>query len=75
MNYKDKPNNAISFLDELGNPYNFVIKDSQGLISIELGAFGVPETYLINKNGQIIKKFIGPIDNDKIKQIGKLLNL
>ena len=73
MNYKDKTKNAIKFLEELGNPYDFVFKDYNGLISIELGAFGVPETYLIDGKGFIIKKFIGPIDKKKYKQIDKLL--
>ena len=73
LNYKDKTKNAIKFLEELGNPYDFVFKDYNGLISIELGAFGVPETYLIDGKGFIIKKFIGPIDKKKYKQIDKLL--
>ena len=75
LNYKDKINNAKSFLSELGNPYDIVIKDYDGLISIHLGAFGVPETYVINDNGYIIYKFIGPIDENKFKKIQKIIKL
>lgn len=70
LNYKDIAENAISFMLELGNPYDFIIKDYKGFISIQLGAYGVPETYLIkNSNNQIIKKYIGPLDEKKIKEI------
>ena len=75
LNYKDKINNAKSFLSELGNPYDIIIKDNDGLISIYLGAFGVPETYVINDNGYIIYKFIGPIDENKFKKIQKIIKL
>ncbi len=70
LNYKDKFENAESFLLELGNPYDIVLKDKNGLISIEIGAYGVPETYLINNiNKKIIKKYLGPINDENIKEI------
>ena len=74
INYKDKPESAKSFINQLGNPFEVIIIDDKGLISIELGAYGVPETYLIrNKDKKIIKKFIGPLDNIKYKEIISLI--
>ena len=74
INYKDNENNAKQFLSELGNPYTNIITDPNGLNSIELGAFGVPETYLIeNKSKLIIKKFIGPLDDKSFIQLTKII--
>ncbi len=69
VNYKDKKSNALKFLSDLKNPYSKVLIDKDGIKSIELGAIGVPETYLVNKNQVIIKKYIGPLDNLKFKEI------
>ena len=49
LNYKDKIENAKKFISEMGNPYDFVIRDSSGTISIELGAYGIPETYILDR--------------------------
>ena len=74
INYKDKKSNAIKFLRDLGNPYSEVLIDPDGTKSIELGAIGVPETYLVNnKNKEIIKKYIGPLDDVKFKEILKII--
>jgi len=74
INYKDKKSNAVKFLTDLGNPYSEVLIDLDGTKSIELGAIGVPESYLVNnKNKEILKKYIGPIDNKKFKEILKIL--
>ena len=72
INYKDKKSNAIEFLSDLGNPYYEVLVDLDGTKSIELGAIGVPETYLIN-NKKIIKKYIGPLDEIKFKEIIEII--
>ena len=73
INYKDDEKNAKQFLSELGNPYTNIITDTKGINSIEFGAFGVPETYLIdNKSKLIIQKFIGPLDD---KSFAKIINL
>ena len=75
INYKDNEKNAKQFLSELGNPYTNIITDPKGINSIELGAFGVPETYLINnKSKLIIKKFIGPLDEKSFTQLSKIIN-
>jgi cytochrome c biogenesis protein CcmG/thiol:disulfide interchange protein DsbE len=72
LNYKDKRSNAEDFLKELGNPYKKIIFDKEGVNAIELGAYGVPESFLIFKN-KIIKKYIGPLNQDSIKQIKQLI--
>jgi len=75
INYKDIEINAKKFLKDLGNPYSEILIDPDGTKSIELGAYGVPETYLVNsKTNEIIKKFIGPIDDLKFNKIVKLIN-
>ena len=68
INYKDTKKNAKFFLDELGNPYDEIIFDDKGTNAIEWGAYGVPETFLINKN-KIIKKYIGPLTNNSMEEI------
>ena len=68
INYKDTQANANKFLDELGNPYDQIIFDKDGTIGIEWGAFGVPESFLIY-NYNIIKKYIGPLNNELINEI------
>ncbi len=73
LNYKDNPSNAKKFLNELGNPYSVIISDVDGTISIELGAYGVPETFIINKEKIIIKKIIGPINEKLINEINLLI--
>ena len=73
VNYKDKKSNALKFLSDLKNPYSKVLIDKDGTKSIELGAIGVPETYLINKDKVIVKKYIGPLDNFKFKEIVEIV--
>ena len=68
MNYKDTKKNAKDFLKELGNPYEKIIFDSEGTNAIEWGAYGVPESFLINNN-KIIKKYIGPLNKESIEEI------
>ena len=67
INFKDDNSNAIKYLTNNGNPYDFVAKDTQGLFGLELGVFGLPETFLINSSGKIIYKYIGPITKKIIK--------
>ena len=72
INYKDNKDNAEKFLEELGNPYKKIIFDKDGTIAIEWGAYGVPESFLIY-NDKIIKKFIGPLNKESIKEIKLLI--
>jgi cytochrome c biogenesis protein CcmG/thiol:disulfide interchange protein DsbE len=61
VNFKDKKDSAINFLNKHGNPYDELAKDELGKNSINFGIYGIPESILINKNLKIVKKFIGPI--------------
>ena len=72
LNYKDKEKNAKKFLNELGDPYKKILSDSDGTISIEWGAYGVPESFLIHKN-KVIKKIIGPLNDSSFKEIEGLV--
>jgi len=75
INYKDKKNNAQKFLNELGNPYDVVLKDIDGTDSIFLGAYGVPETFIINNQLKVLKRYIGPINQENVFEIKNLLKL
>ena len=60
-NYKDKPAQALKFLEELGNPYAAIGADESGRMALNWGVYGVPETYVIDGDGNIILRFAGPI--------------
>ncbi len=62
INYKDVPANAVRFLDELGNPYAAIGVDQSGRAAIDWGVYGVPETFIVDADGIIRYKHIGPID-------------
>jgi len=68
INYKDTKKNANDFLKDLGNPYDNIIFDNKGTNAIEWGAYGVPESFLINNN-KIIKKYIGPLSKGSMQEI------
>ena len=70
--YKDTFKNASSFLKDLGNPYNIIVLDNDGTASIEWGAYGVPESFLVYQN-KIIKRFIGPISKEDLLEIQKIV--
>ena len=72
LNYKDNKDNAKRFLDELGNPYDIILKDSNGTKSIFLGAYGVPETFIIDRELNILRRYIGPINQKNVVEIKKL---
>jgi len=69
LNYKDNLNNAKKFVKEFGNPYSQILIDNDGTLSVEFGAYGVPETFLIDKNKKIIDKFVGPINQEIVEKI------
>ena len=72
LNYKDNNSNAKNFLGEIGNPYDKIFVDKDGTSSINWGAYGVPESFLIYKN-KIIKRYIGPINNENLIEIEKII--
>tara|TARA_B100000686_G_scaffold193331_1_gene200150 strand:- start:667 stop:1191 length:525 start_codon:yes stop_codon:yes gene_type:complete len=68
LNYKDKRNLAIQWLNQLGDPYTKSIMDPEGRVGIEYGVYGVPETYVIDKSGVIQYKQIGPVTVDVLEK-------
>ena len=64
LNYKDNPEDAARFLNELGDPYERIGADRNGRAGIEWGVYGVPETFVIDAEGKIRHKHVGPITND-----------
>tara|TARA_B100000579_G_C22493025_1_gene693302 strand:- start:108 stop:626 length:519 start_codon:yes stop_codon:yes gene_type:complete len=72
INYKDKIENAKKFLKEFKSPYEIIVSDKDGLISIEWGAYGVPETFLIH-NGKILRKYVGPLNKNSVSEIKRLI--
>jgi len=78
LNYKDKREDALSWLGELGDPYVLSVSDLDGRVGIDYGVYGAPETYLIDRNGVIRFKQIGPVTPDiweqKILPLAKELN-
>tara|TARA_Y100000816_G_scaffold236504_1_gene182368 strand:- start:209 stop:730 length:522 start_codon:yes stop_codon:yes gene_type:complete len=73
LNYKDNPKKAKKFLKELGNPFSTTIIDKTGIIAIEFGGYGIPETFIINKNKKIIKTFIGNLTEDALQEINSII--
>lgn len=69
INQKDAPENAVAFLKELGNPYAGVGADRDGRVSIDLGVYGVPETFVTNPAGIIVYKHIGPISERSLPEV------
>jgi len=61
LNYKDQPEDAARWLDELGDPYTRTGADLDGRVGIDWGVYGVPETFVIDRDGRIAYKHIGPV--------------
>jgi cytochrome c biogenesis protein CcmG, thiol:disulfide interchange protein DsbE len=61
LNYKDAPQTAKQFLQELGNPYEQVLLDKDGRIAVDLGVYGTPETFLIDAKGIVRYRWVGPL--------------
>lgn len=73
INFKDDRKNALKYLEELGNPYYFLAADKKGKTSILFGTYGIPESILINKELFIIRKYIGPLNEDNFKEIASII--
>ncbi|GAA0785682.1 DsbE family thiol:disulfide interchange protein [Roseibium denhamense] len=69
INYKDKPENARRFLGSLGNPYRLIGADDAGRAAIDWGVYGVPETFIVDREGVIRYKFIGPLDPESYRSV------
>ncbi|MCX5580848.1 DsbE family thiol:disulfide interchange protein [Kaistia terrae] len=66
INYKDQAANARAFLGQMGNPYAAVGVDEKGRGSIDWGVYGVPETFLVGRDGKILFKFVGPLSEQSL---------
>jgi len=71
INYKDAPDNARRFLGRYGNPFASVGVDGNGRAAIEWGVYGVPETFIVGRDGKIAYKLVGPITPDNIEGVLK----
>jgi cytochrome c biogenesis protein CcmG, thiol:disulfide interchange protein DsbE len=71
INYKDQPDNARRFLGRYGNPFAAAGADQNGRASMEWGVYGVPETFIVGRDGKIAYKLIGPITGDNLDSIVK----
>jgi cytochrome c biogenesis protein CcmG/thiol:disulfide interchange protein DsbE len=68
MDYKDKRDVALAVLERRGNPYVMNVSDTDGRVGIDYGVYGVPETYVIDKQGVIQYKQIGPVTDDNLRK-------
>ena len=71
INYKDAPDNARRFLGRYGNPFGVVGVDGNGRAAIEWGVYGVPETFVVGREGKVVYKLVGPITPDNIDSVLK----
>ncbi len=69
LNYKDTPDNALRFLGGLGNPFAAIGVDQTGAAAINWGVYGVPETFLVGKDGRILFKQVGPFTPDSMQKL------
>ena len=74
INYKDNPQKAIQWLKNLGNPYSKIPLDKNGRIAIDWGVYGIPETFVINSEGIIKYRHVGPINDEIYIKINKIIN-
>jgi cytochrome c biogenesis protein CcmG/thiol:disulfide interchange protein DsbE len=67
LNYKDKRDDAMRWLNNFGNPYQQSLSDTEGLTGIDFGVYGVPETFIIDKSGVIRLKLTGPVTPELLR--------
>ena len=68
INYKDEAEAALAFLDELGDPYARIGADTSGRVAIDWGVYGLPETFVVDDEGRIAYKHIGPFDRQSLEE-------
>lgn len=66
LNYKDQPNDAVKWLDSLGDPYTRTGADISGRVAIDWGVYGVPETFVVGADGRVAYKHIGPVSEEAL---------
>ncbi|MBC7734920.1 MAG: DsbE family thiol:disulfide interchange protein [Bacteriovorax sp.] len=69
LNYKDQRDDALAWLNQFGNPYANSLSDTEGLVGIDYGVYGVPETFVIDKAGVIRHKIIGPVTPETVRDV------
>ena len=73
VNYKDNSDKAIAWLNKVGDPYSNIILDKKGKIAIDWGVYGIPETFIVNSNGIIKYRHVGPITKKVYKKINIII--
>lgn len=68
VNYKDEPQKALAFLAELGDPFAAIGADTSGRTGLDWGLYGVPETFVVGADGQVLLRFPGPLSPDVIEE-------
>ena len=68
INHKDRPREALAFLEELGDPYKKIGADRNGRVSIDWGVYGLPETFVIDADGRIAYKHIGAFNRRSLEE-------
>ena len=68
INYKDLPRNAVAWLKRFGDPYQRVGSDRDGRVSIDWGVYGIPETFVVDRDGRIAYKHVGPMTRDDMDE-------
>ncbi len=69
INYKDRPQDALRFLNELGNPFARIGADTDGRVSIDWGVYGYPETFVVDAQGRIRYRHVGPINPGQLDSV------
>ena len=68
FNWKDEPEDALAWLEQFGNPYWVVVRDYEGRTAIDWGIYGAPESFLVDGQGVVRWKFVGPLTDEVIQQ-------
>ncbi len=74
LNYKDDRKAAIEWLQQLGDPYTFTIYDEDGMLGLDLGVYGAPETYLLDENGIVKHRHVGVVTEAVWQQLQGMMN-
>lgn len=74
INYKDDPVKADQWLKRYLNPYRFVVLDQEGRLGLDLGVYGAPETYIVDKNGTIRYRHVGAVDAKVWSELQQVIN-
>lgn len=69
LNYKDEKSLVFKWLADRGDPYEFIINDAEGTLGLDLGVYGAPETYLIDREGTVRAKLVGVLDQRKWQEV------